>query len=281
MGGLEHATPGVIVLLLFAGWMLFRQLSRAQAGHRHFIRRIPGVDAIEGAVGRCAEMGRPVVFTTALTDVGPVLFACLGVLHSIAKRTAQYKLKLLVPQYSPEAMAIVEDTVREAYRSVGRANSFDPQSVVFLSGEQFAFASGYMGLVHRERAGAAFMFGIFAGEALVLAEAGQQVGARQVAASVSPEQVAFFICTCDYTLIGEELFGASAYMSREPVQVAALAAQDRVKFLFGILIVLGVVCATAAQFRPVFDSLMPHQLLVADWPTWKGWLESLGHSVWR
>jgi hypothetical protein len=288
MGGLEHATPGVLALLAFAGWMLLRQLARANSGHRHFIRRIPGVDAIESAVGRCAELGRPVVFTTALTDVGPVLFACLGVLHSIAKRTAQYKLKLLVPQYSPEAMAIVEDTVREAYRAAGRANTFDPKSIVFLSSEQFAFASGYMGLVHREQAGAAFMFGVFAAEALVLAEAGQQVGARQVAASVSPEQVAFFICTCDYTLIGEELFGASAYMSREPIQVAALAAQDRVKLLFGVFVVLGVVCATAAQFHPVFREWMPHHLLVADWTVWRGWLESLvrfeslvDSSVWR
>ncbi len=278
MGGLEHATPGVLVLLAFAGWMLFRQLTRANNGHRHFIRRIPGIDAIESAVGRCAEQGRPVVFTTALTDVGPVLFACLGVLHSIAKRAAQYKLKLLIPQYSPEAMAIVEDTVREAYRAAGRANAFDPQSIVFLSSEQFAFASGYMGLVHRERAGAAFMFGVFAAEALVLAEAGQQVGARQVAASVSPEQVAFFICTCDYTLIGEELFSASAYMSREPVQVAALAAQDRVKLLFGALVICGVLCATAAQFYPVLKELMPHRLLVADWSAWLAWL--LSPFVW-
>jgi hypothetical protein len=263
--GFEHATPGMLVLLAFAGFTLFRQLAHARNGHKHFIRRIPGVDAIEGAVGRCAEIGRPVVFTTALTEVGPVLFACLGVLHSIAKRVAQYKLKLIVPQYSPEAMAIVEDTVREAYREVGRGGSFDSQSIVFLSSEQFAFASGYMGLVHREKAGAAFMFGVFAAEALVLAEAGQQVGARQVAASVSPEQVAFFICTCDYTLIGEELFGASAYLSREPVQVAALAAQDRVKLLFGLLVAAGVLCATLAQFWPVLKGYMPHLLIMADW----------------
>jgi len=269
--GFEHATPGMLALLTFAAFMLFRQLQRAGNGHQHFIRRIPGVDAIEGAVGRCAEIGRPVVFTTALTEVGPVLFACLGVLHAIAKRVAQYKLKLLVPQYSPEAMAIVEDTVREAYREAGRAGSFDPQSIVFLSSEQFAFASGYMGLVHREKAGAAFMFGVFAAEALVLAEAGQQVGARQVAASVSPEQVAFFICTCDYTLIGEELFGSSAYMSREPVQVAALAAQDRVKLLFGLIVLAGVLCATVSQFYPAAKAFMPHLLIMKDWSNLFAW----------
>lgn len=270
MGGLEHATPGTLAALIIGVWILFRQLRRAERGHDHFIRRIPGIDAVEDAIGRCAEMGRPVVFTTALTDVGPVLYACLGVLHSVAKRSAAYKLKLVVPQYSPEAMAIVEDSVRDAYNDAGRGSSFDPQSIVFLSSEQFAFASGYMGLVHREKAGAAFLFGVFAAEALVLAEAGQQVGARQVAASVSPEQVAFFICTCDYTLIGEELFGASAYLSREPVQVATLAAQDRVKLAFAALILVGIAQATAAMFYPAAASWTIERAFTAGWET-LGW----------
>jgi hypothetical protein len=121
-----------------------------------------------------------------------------------------------------------------------------------------------MGLVHREKAGAAFMFGVFAAEALVLAEAGQQVGARQVAASVSPEQVAFFICTCDYTLIGEELFGASAYLSREPVQVATLAAQDRFKLLFVGLIVVGVIVTTVNSLWPGVRLPLPDSLLTIN-----------------
>jgi hypothetical protein len=206
-----------------------------------------------------------VSFTTALTDVGPTLIACVGVLQAVVKKVAQYKLKLFVPQYSPEAMAVVEDSVQAAYRDAGRASQFDPSSIVFLSSEQFAFASGYMGLLHREKPGAAFLFGAFAAESLVLSEAGQQVGARQVAASVSPEQVAFFICTCDYTLIGEELFGASAYLGRDPVQVATLAAQDRFKLLVCAIILVGVICATIATCFPKLAWLTPVKLFVAGW----------------
>jgi hypothetical protein len=281
MGGLDHATPGVVLLLFLAGGILFYELRRLSKGYRHEIRRIAGIDAVEEAVGRCAEQGRAVVFTTALTDVGPVLYACLGVLHAVSKKAAQYKLKLIVPQYSPEAMAIVEDVVRDAYRDAGRAGAFDPQSIVFLSSEQFAFASGYMGLMHREKAGAAFMFGVFAAEALVLAEAGQQVGARQVAASVSPEQVAFFICTCDYTLIGEELFGASAYLSREPVQVATLAAQDRLKLFFALFIVIGVACSTISSIWPAILIGTPDAFIRASWLSWWNVLHNfLGKVLW-
>ena len=265
MSGIDHATPGICILLCFAGLLLLRELRRVRAGYQHSIRRIPGVDAIEGAVGRCAEQGRAVSFTTALTDVGPTLVACIGVLQAVVKKVAQYKLKLFVPQYSPEAMAVVEDSVQAAYSQVGKASQFDPSSIVFLSSEQFAFASGYMGLLHREKPGAAFLFGAFAAESLVLSEAGQQVGARQVAASVSPEQVAFFICTCDYTLIGEELFGASAYLGRDAVQVATLAAQDRFKLLIGSIIVLGVICATVAACLPSLQLIKPVEFLAAGW----------------
>jgi hypothetical protein len=262
---LEHANPAVVALLVAALWLLYREFRRITRGFEHSIRRIPGVDAIEGAVGRCAEQGRAVSFTTALTDVGPVLYACLGVLSAVAKKVAQYKLKLIVPQYSPEAMAVVEDSVREAYSDAGRAALFDSESIMFLSSEQFAFASGYMGLMHREKPGAALLFGSFAAESLVLSEAGQQVGARQVAASVSPEQVAFFICTCDYTLIGEELFGASAYLGRDPVQVATVAAQDRFKLLLVALIVFGALSATVVSFAPQLAWFRPLDLLSLGW----------------
>lgn len=248
--GVEHSTPGLIILLIgFLGPVIFL-IRRALRGDSIFVRRIPGVDAVNEAIGRSAEMGKPVSFSTGLTSVSPVLYAVLGVLAHVSYRAARFRSKLLVPQYNPEAMAIVEDVVRDAYRDARRISAFDPQSIVFLSESQFAFASGYMGLMHREKVGSAFLFGYFAAESLILAEAGQQVGAMQVAASVSPEQVPFFICTADYTLIGEELYASSAYLSREPIQLGSLAGQDLAKLLFVALILIGVSIATWNSANP-------------------------------
>ena len=212
MPNVEHATPLILLALFLTFAPVLYYMRRARRGDTVHVRRIAGINAIDETIGRSAELGRPISFSTGLTGLGPLLYACLGVLYYVAKRVASYKSKLLIPQNTPEAMAIVEDTTRDAYRAAGRAGSFDPQSIVFLSEEQFAFASGYMGMIHRERVAGAFLFGYFAAESLVMAEAGQQVGAMQVAASTSPEQVPFFICTCDYTLIGEEIFAAAAYL---------------------------------------------------------------------
>jgi hypothetical protein len=245
MAGVEHASPAMVVLLVLflapVPWYIKRAKREGDALH---VRRIPGIDAVEEAVGCAAEQGRPTSFSTGLTSVSPILYACLGVLYYVARKAAQFRSKLIVPQYNPEAMAIVDDVTRDAYRSVGRLSSFDPNSIIFLSEDQFAFASGYIGLMHRENVGSAFLFGSFAAESLILAEAGKQVGAMQVAASISPEQVAFFICACDYTLIGEELFAASAYLSREPVQLGSLLAQDRAKAVILFCMLFGVAVAT-------------------------------------
>lgn len=253
MEGVEHATPGmIIILLLVCGTVLFF-MRKARKGADIFVRRIPGIDAVEEAVGRAAELGRPISFTTGLTGISPVLYAALGVLSYVARKAALFGSRLLIPQSAPDAMAIVEDVVRDSYRSAGRLSSFDSQQIRFLSEDQLAFASGYMGLIHREKVASAFLFGSFAGESLILAEAGQQIGAMQVAATVSPEQIAFFIAACDYTLIGEELFAASAYLSREPVQLGSLVGQDIGKLLFFMLIVVGVLIAT---WNVLFPSLI-------------------------
>ncbi|MFM1847907.1 MAG: putative rane protein [Pseudomonadota bacterium] len=248
--GVEHATLGILVLTLGMIGPVLYYIRKARHQPDLYVRRIPGVDAIDEAVGRSAELGRPVVFSTGLAAVGPVLYACLGVVYYVARKVARYKTKLLLPQNNPEVMAITEDVVRDAYRAEGRGASFDPSTIMFLSDEQFAFAAGYIGLVQRERIATAFLFGSFAAESLVLAEAGQQVGAMQVSASVSPEQVAFFICSCDYTLIGEELFAASAYLTREEVQLGSLYGQDRAKMLMLGIILVGVAIATANSLFP-------------------------------
>ncbi|MCB0309682.1 MAG: hypothetical protein KDD42_00520 [Bdellovibrionales bacterium] len=262
----DHATLGVLLLIVLLIGPVLYYIRLAKSGRALFVRRIAGVDAIDEAVGRAAELGRPVSFSTGLSVIGPVLYACLGALFYVARKVALYKGRLLVPQYTPEVMAIAEDTVQDAYRSEGRLSYFDPNSVVFLSEEQFAYAAGYQGLIQREQVAAAFLFGSFAAESLILAEAGQQVGAMQVAATVSPEQVAFFICACDYTLIGEELFAASAYLTREPVQLGSLYAQDRAKLLILIIIVIGVLTATLNAIPdlglslPTFADLIGYKL---------------------
>jgi len=245
--GVEHISPFMVGLMICFLAPIFYFIRAAKQGQKLFLRRLPGVDAIDEAIGRAVEMGRPMMFTTGLAGVDPVLFACLGVLNHVARRAATYGTQLFVPSVNAQVMAISQDVVHQAYRAVGREDAFDPNCIRFLSDQQFAYASGYMGMAHREKTAACFLFGTFAAESLILAEAGQQVGAIQVAGTASNEQIPFFVTTCDYTVIGEEMFAVSAYLSREPVLLGSLRGQDVAKLVVFALMVVGVILATVFQ----------------------------------
>ncbi len=246
----EHANLTIIILIFSFIFLLIFYLRKTKKNSDLFIRKIAGIDAIDEVCGVAGELGRPISFSTGLSSIGPILYACLGVLNYVAKKSATYKNRLLVPQYMPEVMAVVEEVVKDAYEETSRQSYFDKKDIRFLSDEQFAFASGYIGMIKREKVAATFLFGSFSAESLILAEAGKEIGAIQVGATVSPEQVAFFIASCDYTLIGEELFATSSYLTKNPLEMACLYTQDRTKLFIFFIIILGSLIATLNSVFP-------------------------------
>lgn len=241
---MEHANPAAIIFILLIVGPVLLFIRRAKKGADIFIRRIPGIDAIDEAVGRSVELGRPMSFTTGLSSLSPAVYASLNVLKHIARKAALYGSKLFFPCYDPEVMIVGDAVIQNAYRTERKFSKYDPSNIRFLSSDQFAYASGYMGLIDRENVSSAFLFGSFAAESLILAEAGQRVGAVQVAATTSNEQIPFFITACDYTLIGEELYAAGAFLSEDPVQRGSIRGQDIAKLAIAICLIIGICQAT-------------------------------------
>jgi hypothetical protein len=226
----------------------------AKRGRSMFIRRIPGIDAIEEAVGRATEMGRPIVFVPGGSGLDNMqTLAGLSVLSYVAKRCVQMSLRIIVPLMNAVVTPIACDVLREAFRAADSEAEFDPQDVRFISADQNAFAAGIIGALARENVAAGFYFGAFGFESLLVAENGRRLGVMQIAATADYFQVPFFICACDYTLIGEELYAASAYLTREPVQVGTLAGQDIAKWMILAVIVAGSIAAalSAGGFNPI------------------------------
>jgi hypothetical protein len=100
----------------------------------------------------------------------------------------------------------------------------------------------------REKPAACFYMGAFYAESLIFAETANTIGAIQIAGTAMPSQLPFFVAACDYVLIGEEFFAASAYLSGEPQQLGSLKGQDVGKFIAGLFLIVGAVLMTASQF---------------------------------
>ena len=98
----------------------------------------------------------------------------------------------------------------------------------------------------RDKPAACFYMGAFYAESLILAETGNSIGAIQIAGTAMPSQLPFFVAACDYTLIGEEFFAASAYLSGDAEQLGSLKGQDIGKLIAAGLLILGCLFATLA-----------------------------------
>lgn len=245
-----------IVEGLIVFFILFKILS-ARRGAQLFIRKIAGLSALDEAVGRATEMGRPMLFTPGLSSLSIIGLQALAIMSHIVKRAAKYGTRMIVPTADPLLYTVAEEVAKDSYATEGVPEQFNPDDIRYLSDNQFAWASGVVGLIHREKVATAFYFGYYAAEALILAENGQMVGAIQIAGTPSTTQVPFFLATCDYTIIGDEYYAASAYLSREPTLLGSLVGQDYGKLLIIAIILIGAVTATLFATH--------HNLPVVQW----------------
>lgn len=238
-----NSTRGSVMVgvILFFGFVLY-YIASAQSGKKPFVRRIPGIDAIEEAIGRATEMGRSVLYIPGIQDISDIqTVAGLVILESVAKLTARYETPITVPVTYPIPFTIAEEMVKGGYLHAGRPEAYDPNSVRFVSPEQFAYVASVTGIMMRDRPAAHIFMGSFYAESLLLAETGFATGAIQVAGTANVHQLPFFVVACDYTLIGEELYAASAYLSGEPKLVGALKGADLMKILIILSIIVGCV----------------------------------------
>jgi len=217
----------------------------AKRGKKLFIRKIAGLEAIDDAVGRATEMGRPVLFIPGIRDMDDVqTIAGITILGRVARTIAEYDIKINMPVSRSIVMTTARETIKAAYAAEGRVDAYSDEFVYYLTDEQFGYVAAVDGIMVRDKPATCFYMGSFFAESLIFAETGNSIGAIQIAGTAMPAQLPFFVAACDYTLIGEELFAASAYLSGEPKQLGSLKGQDVGKFIAMVAIILGVLATT-------------------------------------
>lgn len=219
----------------------------AQRGVELRIRKIAGLEAVDEAVGRATEMGRPVLFIAGIQDMDNIqTVAGLTVLGRVARTAAEHDALLEVPTSRSLVMTAARETVHTAFLNAGRPDAYNEKKIYYVTDEQFGFVAATTGLIVREKPAACIYMGAFFAESLILAETANTVGSIQIAGTAEPAQLPFFVAACDYTLIGEEFFAASAYLSGEPRQLGSLKGQDIGKAIVMIVTLFATAVLTLA-----------------------------------
>ncbi len=231
---------GILIAILFA--VILYYIYHARRGKPLTIRRIPGLNAVEDAIGRATEMGKPVLYVPGIGDIDdPQTIAAMSILARVAEKTAEYGSTLYVPTCHAMAMTMAQQVVKESAIRVGRPEWFNIDNIRYMTDDQFGYVSAVDGIMLRDRPATNFYLGTFYAESLILAETGHSTGAIQIAGTAMSDQLPFFVAACDYTLLGEELYAASAYLSQEPIQLGSLKGQDLGKLIFILIILVGVI----------------------------------------
>ena len=222
-------------------------IARARKGRPIQVRAIAGLSAVEEAVGRATEMGRSILYINGIQDMDDLqTVAGVNILGRVSRIAAEYDAKVEVPTTRSLVMTAAREAVQGSYLAAGRSDNYNPDLIYYVTDEQFGFVAYVSGMMVREKPAACFYMGAFFAESLILAETGNSIGAIQIAGTAMPSQLPFFVAACDYTLIGEEFFAASAYLSGDADQLGSLKGQDVGKALVAAMLLVGVLLATLA-----------------------------------
>jgi len=231
----------VLLFVLLYGVLMLIFVNIAKRGAELYVRPLGGISAVDDAIGRATEMGRPILYVLGLGTADMIAtIASFTILSRVAKQVAEYQTELIVPCYDPIVMTVAQEVVKSSFLDAGRPDHYHEDIVYFVTQNQFAYVAAVNGVMLRELPATNVYMGRFYAESLILAETGAAAGSIQIAGTDEVGQLPFFIVACDYTLIGEELYAASAYLGREPVLLGSLKAQDWAKAGVMILAVVGM-----------------------------------------
>lgn len=245
--------PEFLGLLLVAVVTLYF-IDKAQSGQDMFIRKIPALDAFEEAIGRSAEMGRPVMFIPGNDDVyKSSSIAAINIFEGAANYAVVMQSHIMSPNQEAIVNQVLSNSLRNIFLYAGRPDLYDEYDVHFETTDQLAFASAIAGTMHRESPAAIFIQGDFGAESLIFAENGNAVGAIQIAGTDNEKQLPYFVVACDYTLLGEELYAAGAYIKKDPIQICTLKAQDVLKLAVFACLIIGSLLALSGSSNGILD----------------------------
>ena len=246
---LQDVSALILLIILVVSTIYY--MDQGKKGNIPTVRRIPAVDAFKEAVGRAAELGRPVMQTLSEFDLhssehGPANMAMLQITAYVARLCAETDVPFICVSVKPTLVPAAIEVVSQAYEAAGVPEKFKSENIRFVSG-QLTFGAYVGDIMETEKPAVNICVGPYQAASVYVAEVPKRHGAFVIGGCNRATQVQFFAVSCDYTLIGEEMFAVGAYLERDPAKIASLAASDVGKLIFIALILLGSILTTAGN----------------------------------
>jgi len=209
----------------------------------YFFRSIRAFNGIQRAARLVVEDGTRLHFSLgngdALTPSGASALAGLALLRNLGEITSLSDRPPVATTGNGLLNLLAQDTLRTAQDAVAEDLVFEMSNARLTGFTPLAYAAGVMSIIRDENISSNVLIGSFGPEVGLLTEASNRQKAAVIAASDSLTAQAVLFTTTPETLIGEELFGAGAYVQAGPFHAASLILQDILRWLIIIALLTG------------------------------------------
>jgi uncharacterized protein DUF6754 len=223
-------------------------LGRRRGARPAALRPIEALQSLPDTVGQAVETGRRLHISLGTGTIGDMdtaaALAGLTVLDQISAAAAVSDKPPVVTTADGAAMFLAQDTLRNVYERQNASQRYDPSSARVAGLSPMSFGAAVTTMIKDESVAGTVLVGSVGPEAVLLAEAGQRANINTVAGSSDPSAQALLFAAADNPLVGEDLFAGGAYIGRLPGHIASLRAQDVMRILIGLAIVVGVIAKT-------------------------------------
>ncbi len=245
LGGLVLFLVLFLIYLWRSGW---GQKATTKTASAYTLRPIAGYEAANEGLALSAETGRAVHISPGTGSVGTqgvgsaATLAGMAVVEFMARVSAITGAPVQATTNDAVAYALTDNALRRgASRSGWSAENEGSEARFLTHADPLAYVAGATEVVEGQKISSAVMVGQFGPEVLILTEVQRRNGAQQIIGASDHQALALISISADHTLIGEEIFASGAYLERRTTHTASLLAQDGLRWVLIILIVLGFI----------------------------------------
>ena len=144
------------------------------------------------------------------------------------------------------ALPLAQDTLRRAYESRRRVADYSSNKVRWYAAgnRSLAYAAAITTMIYDESLSAHVLAGSFGAEIGLVMDTARRAGHKVVAVSDQLEGQAVAYAMTEHVLIGEEIFAAASYLSKDPNLLVESVTRDALRWiLIAVLLVSMLVIA--------------------------------------
>jgi hypothetical protein len=233
----------LVFILIFFGLIIISAVAgRNRPGIE--LRQIPAFNKVRRAIELTVEAGSRLHISIGRgTITGPesaAAFVGLSMLEQMTTSASTGDSPPIVTTGDPALAILAQDTLKSSYREIGQIDQYDRTSCQLSGLSPFSYAAGAIPVVRDKKSSTSILIGNFGMEVALLTDGCERSGNMTLAGTDDISAQAVLYATASEPLIGEELYAGGAYVGAGPMHTASLRAQDAVRWLLVIIILVGI-----------------------------------------